>query len=103
MKDPGFTEEEEWRLIGGLYKPHKPRMNRARGSLIIPYQILEFGNNTKINDVIDQVIIGPSADQELSKVSATWLLNSFMFTEGSTRKQADIRQSMVPYRVPSSR
>lgn len=97
IKDPAFREEEEWRLIGGLYKPHDPVLFRPKGPLVIPYQIFAFGDDVKVSDLLSEVIVGPSPEQKLARAGAERFLLSRVFGEGWVQ----VNKSDAPYRTPT--
>lgn len=95
MKDPAFSEEREWRLIGGLWKPLPPLDVRPRGSLIVPYEIFKLHSDEQANfqGVIKRVIVGPNPDQEIAQFGVERLQQCGYIQE------MRIDASKVPYRV----
>ncbi|MDB5294392.1 MAG: hypothetical protein JWO31_375, partial [Phycisphaerales bacterium] len=81
MKDPAFSEECEWRLIGGLKKSNREVKFRAKGSVIIPYQSFDLGE--KVRDLLTEVIIGPSSQQGLSREGLDRFLLAIQVAEAS--------------------
>jgi hypothetical protein len=95
MKDPAFSEEREWRLIGALLKPLPPLDVRTRGSLLIPYEILrlESGASPAFEGVIPRVLVGPNPDQDLA-VFGLERLQQCKYISGLR-----IETSKIPYRI----
>ena len=96
MKDPAFSEEKEWRLIGALLKPLPPMDVRPRGSVLVPYEIfkLESGEPSPMfQGVINRVVVGPNSDQELASFGVERL------SQRGYIQEMRIETSKVPYRV----
>jgi hypothetical protein len=92
MKHPAFSEEREWRLVGGLFKPHVTPAVRAQGSLLIPYQKFELGTVEEVRRDVKHIQIGPNSNQELADFGVFSLLRA-ADTEGIR-----IYRSETPYR-----
>ncbi|MDC7243782.1 MAG: DUF2971 domain-containing protein [Sphaerochaetaceae bacterium] len=89
FKNESFFEEEEWRLITFPLANNDKNWNfRSGESTIIPYTKI----NIDLKRTLNEVIIGPSDNQKLSKNSLFFLLfkNDLCFNS--------IRYSSVPYR-----
>ncbi len=92
LKDPAFRDEREWRLISGALPCSSPRFGFREGrSMLIPYYrfplALQDGRSP-----FYEVVIGPTPEQELSKVS----LQSFLIS--LDLRETAVRKSSVPYR-----
>lgn len=63
-KNEHFGEENEWRLCAILQGTTAPNAEKywVRGGTIVPY--VEVRSKVNIRDCIDQVIVGPHADQD---------------------------------------
>lgn len=101
MKDPAFSTENEWRLVGGLQKPLPPIGLRVRGSVLVPYEIfrLHSGEHAgeELEGVITQVLVGPNPEQELARFGAERLAQCGYI------KGVPINVSRIPYRNALSR
>lgn len=73
MKDPAFREEKEWRLIGGLYKPHVTPSYRCNGPLVVPHRLFNLVLGGTLEDTVEGITIGPSIDQELAELGLSCL------------------------------
>lgn len=92
LKDPAFAEEQEWRLIGGLYRPHVVPGFRLRGSISVPHRIVALAPVGAPHELIDQIVIGPGLD---SHQAATGLFFLLQTTEAG---QIGYVQSAIPFR-----
>jgi len=95
MKDPAFIEEKEWRLVGALHTPLPPFNIRTRGALLVPYEVFELAPNCHqpLEGVIESILIGPNADQELAAFGVDRLQQL-----GLVRGMM-VERSKVPYRI----
>ncbi len=107
FKNPSFNEEGEYRLFIGSYKNEEHIKNihyREGNNTIIPYikmpllkenifrKLLPQKKDSKINQIINKIIIGPTTHPSLSKKAVEMLLESNGF-------QSDIVSiSKIPYR-----
>lgn len=96
MKDPAFREEREWRLVGPLFNANGKMGFRARGALVIPYDVFNLESNVPhaFQGVIDRVLVGPNPDQE------TALLGVQILHNWGDLSDAQIDVSTIPYRTP---
>jgi hypothetical protein len=92
IKHPSFSEEKEWRLIGGPFSYKDARAGwRPRRDILIPYY--EFNLTAVSGEMpISDVCVGPALHQDLSLDSA----GSFL---ASNQIKAQISQSAIPYRT----
>lgn len=89
FKNKAFSEEEEWRIITIPYPNNaKEWCFRSGNSTIIPY----IKNYVNLKSCLDEVIIGPSQNQELSVNSLFFL----MFKNDIWKN--NINKSIIPYR-----
>ncbi|WP_322470402.1 DUF2971 domain-containing protein [Hydrogenophaga sp. SNF1] len=93
MKDPSFHEEDEWRLIGGLYKPHVVPSYRFRGSLIVPHREFDFKDSDGVIRCISEIRIGPNSDQNLAEMGIFFLMQRIEIESVTTRR------SEIPFRA----
>lgn len=93
MKDPAFFEEKEWRLIGGLYKPHITPNYRCNGPLIIPHRVFDLSLQSTLEDVVDSITIGPAFDQGLADIGL------FFFMQHAQVGHIQIKRSTIPFRI----
>jgi len=93
MKHPDFAEEQEWRLITEASPKNGLSIRfRSKSSMLIPYVEIPLPKqDSKLE--IDEIIIGPSNDHSLSRLSLDILLESCNVTCHS------ISNSTIPYRV----
>jgi hypothetical protein len=88
FKHRAFEEEKEWRLItnpvDGIVK------HRARGSLLVPYVELTFGE--AMTQLLAAVIVGPINHKEQTAEA----IKGFLRTNGFT--STEVRVSETPYR-----
>ena len=89
IKDKGFTEEAEWRLISCGNKERKISF-RNGPSFLIPYSYFDLG---ELGEIIKEVIIGPTpypdiSEQSLAKLLKMNKLDSFV----------KVQKSEIPYR-----
>jgi hypothetical protein len=94
MKDPAFSEECEWRLLG-LHRDYKTLCFRPGASSLVPYIQLQWGEGTKLKDAqpIRSVTCGPCPDPKLSEKSLRRLLDA------SNLSGVKIHQSDIPFRT----
>jgi hypothetical protein len=115
FKHPSFSEEKEFRIEykvdGNINKAHKKNQYfKSSGSLVVPYIKLEsrlkkskqqalknpdFLKHTKsdINFPVKEIILGPSLDYEMNKISIEKLLSKTGY------ENVQIKQSTIPYRI----
>lgn len=87
MKDEAFIEEDEFRYIYISDKRETKNINyRTNGSLLIPYRSINWSS-----DGINQILIGPSVNQNQNKFSIELLKESNNMT-------FEILESKTPYR-----
>lgn len=87
MKDFGFHEEAEWRIISR--NPSVKNEFRSSNSHIIPYIVLPILEEFK--DCIKEVIIGPNPEKYRCKSSIEHLLKSNGFNN------VDLKVSTIPF------
>jgi hypothetical protein len=88
IKDNAYKDEREWRLCKN--EAFKENIKyRIRSGLIIPY-IEHFVSK----DIINNIVIGPCADKELSKKSIIMALKTF----GFDLNNISVTTSTVPFR-----
>lgn len=93
MKHPAFSEEQEWRLVGGLYKTNTIASVRAQGPLLVPYVNFELGEANGTIDAVKSIQIGPNSySQELADMGVYCLLRAAKLTPIRTTR------SLTPYR-----
>ncbi|MBE0546869.1 MAG: DUF2971 domain-containing protein [Rubrivivax sp.] len=89
FKSEAFDEEQEWRLITFTLANNDQRWNfRSVNSTIIPYVKVKID----LKPCLDEVIVGPSENQELTRNSLFFL----MFKHEIWRN--NITASSIPYR-----
>lgn len=92
MKDAGFSEEEEWRIISEPISCLNPRFKyKHSNSVIIPYfslPIKEEGRKLKIKSIV----CGPNQNEILNKDAVRLLALSNGY------KSTEIEVSKIPYR-----
>jgi Protein of unknown function (DUF2971) len=76
VKDPAFHEEQEWRMVGGLYTPHIVPEYRIRGQIIVPHCVVRLDDEKSISEVIQEIIIGPGIDLQQAEIGLTFLKQS---------------------------
>ena len=91
FKDSSFQQEEEWRLVLGARGLRTDDVQFRPGStLLIPYIKVPFELNG--NPIFDEIMIGPSPNQELSRES----LRQHLYKQNI--KGCRINISKIPYR-----
>lgn len=89
FKDPGFTEEDEWRLVIGPIGATSDKIKyRPSSTNIVPYVEVKINPDKQ---PIQHIIIGPSPHQERSKVSLQQMLDVLNF------KGIEVTTSEIPY------
>lgn len=90
LKDPGFEEECEWRLVvhDSLHGRTEPEFREGRGG-IVPFIRLPFGPG-EVAPPVKRVVIGPTPHGDLARASV----------EGFLKQQADVNVEVVISRVP---
>ena len=63
LKDEGFEEEQEWRLISSALKSRDQLQWRAGSSGVIPYCCFSMQQDGEIPSGLRKVIVGPSPQQ----------------------------------------
>jgi Protein of unknown function (DUF2971) len=92
IKHHSFSEEQEWRIITKGYWSDINIKFRAGKSTIIPYYEFNLANNfDEFN--FEEIIIGPTPHQELSRNS----IHGFLFSKKMSINYK-IRSSEIPYR-----
>lgn len=89
MKHLGFKEECEIRIIAGSDYEVKHKFHKG---LYVPYVEVDFDGN--LPEMIDEIWIGPAANQELAKRSVGLMLKEF----GMDQK-CNIKTSEIPFRL----
>lgn len=92
LKDKGFREEREVRLIS-IAKNKTPSF-RAKGSILIPYYAFPFDVNA-----VKRIVIGPMQESELAQRGLEMYLNQLCADESHPLKTApEIAVSAIPLR-----
>lgn len=92
LKDPGFEEEREWRLVA--YQPQTgsltPSYRAGRGGFVpyVPVSVALVGSDPPIREVV----VGPAPHQSLSVGSTLGFLRSRL------QSPPTVRPSTIPYR-----
>ncbi len=91
LKDAGFAEEREWRLIrlGASFEDPSPRF-RVGQSMLVPFQEHRFST---AKQPIIELMVGPTPHPQLARSA----VQSVLISKGLGR--ADIRTSAIPYRA----
>lgn len=100
MKDPGFEEEKEWRLIGGPVDLKLTQIAvKAKNSIAVPYFKFHLSNG-KLTDLpnvshlgINTIWIGPNRNQPLARLGLEDLLQHYGIHE------VEPLESNIPYRI----
>lgn len=88
IKDPSFREEAEWRLVSTPLETHALSF-RATAGMLIPH----FSIPVPLSEVLEHVIIGPHAHQDLA-------LNSTIdFLTAGKVKWHQVSPSHIPFRT----
>jgi hypothetical protein len=106
FKDPGFSEECEWRLISNITDASVQRVDaRPTSSGVVPYRVFDLSTGEKpyltekqpwrSNEYIciEQVMIGPNNEQELQMNSVGYLFDAHDVAIPS------VARSRIPYRT----
>jgi hypothetical protein len=95
IKDGGFGEENEWRLVSAQFKP-LPLFRQGR-SFIVPYIEMDLTNEHTPSgfkmDCLDSVTVGPTPHPELSEMAASDVLDRYGVNYGTTLRSA------IPFRT----
>ena len=103
-KDASFSEEEEWRLVGGPFTTHaKPVRWRPAATTLLPYweiplQLPLHSEHNPLNSEYKEqnkrldIIVGPSPNEHLTVSS----LHNFLTNRNIA---ARVKSSKIPYRV----
>lgn len=98
LKDPSFSEEEEWRLVGGTSKTI-PRMFRPGRFGIVPYCAIPL---CKPDDKpsLARVFIGPNLEPAVAKIAVEDLLRdeTTPFIHDKSVAKTEVVESGIPYR-----
>jgi hypothetical protein len=98
FKHNAFDEEREFRfeiIIDNDFENKREILYRCgRNNLFVPY-IKELINVNENCFPIKEIIIGPSLNSELNKIS----ISSFLLKKGYNINQIVIKESNVPYRI----
>ena len=93
IKHNSFSEEREWRLIFDYLNPVRDKYRfRIGESFIIPYLEIPI----KLIEVLGEVIIGPTPNEELAVVSTKEIISNFGLFEKELEKK--VYYSNIPYR-----
>lgn len=91
LKHPSFSEEKEWRLIGGPTSKHHDKVGyRAGRSMLIPYYNIPFSTD-QLEHPLKDIVVGPTTHPGLSADS----VGAFISSRATT---ISVRTSEVPYR-----
>jgi hypothetical protein len=92
FKHPSFAEEREWRAISQPISWEDSAFStRITSNCIVPHYRLKI-HDEQHNDVISQIIVGPSKNQKLASRSVNFLSNQAKLRLGS------VALSHTPYR-----
>ena len=93
IKHPKFEEEREWRIVANLQTSKVNNMIKFRSSrtMIVPYIEIQLPI-AKDSLIIDEVVVGPTRESDISMASVELLLkaNSVIYS--------NIKYSTIPYR-----
>lgn len=91
IKDPGFEEEKEWRLL--LTTDGRPEVVKFRGGStgLVPYVSAQWPR-----EALKEIIVGPGPDLELRADAVRQLLRSDIDVDGSG---IVVTTSSIPFRV----
>lgn len=90
IKHSSFVEENEWRLIGGIFKS-KDIQWRTKQGILLPYHIFELQKDKEGYLPIIEVYIGPTKQQSLAAESLRLYMQH-------TNNLFRIQYSKTPYR-----
>ena len=90
IKDPGFQEEAEWRLISKNSLPIEKIFFRNGNSYIIPYYQIELRD---LNKIIDEIIVGPTPHPDIAMYSTKMVLEKSSFNI-----KDNLKPTSIPYR-----
>ena len=86
-----FSKEKDWRILSNLMLNRKLRPKfRSRTFMLIPYYTFELKNDD-LNFQIKEIIIGPTAYEELSKTLVEFLLKS------NSIRGCNVKISEIPF------
>ncbi|TLX14468.1 DUF2971 domain-containing protein [Rhizobium sp. MHM7A] len=88
MKNPGFEEEQEWRLLSS--KPAEDCDYFSRGNILVPYETLKM-TGEDLGVFVKKVIIGPN-----NKTPAAFV-QAFLHKYDFTRSQVSVEPSKSTY------
>lgn len=88
MKNPGFEEEREWRLLSS--KPAEDCDYFPRGNILVPYETIEMKGDD-LGLYVKQVIIGPNNNTPVPFIQA------FLHKYDFTRSQVCVEPSKSTY------
>ena len=85
LKDPAYIHEKETRFVGSF--PNVPTKYRYRNGMVIPYKEIFVDK-----EVLESIVIGPSANQEDVKRSLR------RFLDDNNLQHVNLERSSIPYR-----
>lgn len=92
MKHASFSEEKEWRLIGGPFSCKTPRSRwRTKNGMLLPYYEIALDRDNNGFLPISEIFIGPCDDKKLSSSSLE------MYLRG-TNNETRLHYSQTPLR-----
>jgi hypothetical protein len=75
LKNTSFSEEQEWRLIGGPFKLGHPQIQfRPASWAVVPYFEFELTEREPLE--IEEIVVGPNPYPELARRSVEYLVAS---------------------------
>jgi hypothetical protein len=89
IKHSGYKEEAEIRIIAGSSSTIK---NKFHKGIYIPYAEIDFGGH--LLEIINEIWIGPAANQELVRKSI-----ELMLRENSLLGKCNVEISQIPFRL----
>lgn len=94
IKNPSFSEEQEWRIISKYYTRHTiPNIKYREGiSMLVPYIEIDISSEETKETMFHKVYVGPTQNTSLSHASLATFLSSF-------RACNKIIPSSIPYRI----
>ena len=90
IKDPGFREEKEWRLLSIELDPAKPRFRVNETGMLIPYVEIPWPTSS-----LREIKLGPGINTELRKTAVQELLFRSLKSDAM---QVKITTSEIPFR-----
>lgn len=93
IKHPKFLEEQEWRLVRQLRpNEHSKLKYRSKSTMISRHLPLKLGGQNNILP-INKIIVGPSRNKNVSRISVGDLLKSCLYPDG----EVQVVESEVPF------